>query len=59
MLMREVAELSNEEKEKAQQLNQILRKVPDDPATLLRNKMRLEYQNRLRQRTPQGVQKSW
>lgn len=59
MAMREVAELSNEEKEKAQQLNQILRKVPDDPATLLRNKMRLEYQNRLRQRTPQGVQKSW
>ncbi|PAJ72806.1 hypothetical protein CJF42_19225 [Pseudoalteromonas sp. NBT06-2] len=59
MAMREVAELSNEEKEKAQQLNQILRKVPDDPATLLRNKMKLEYQNRLRQRTPQGVQKSW
>ncbi len=52
-------ELTAEEKEKAQQLSQLLRKVPDDPATLLRNKMQLEYQNRLRQRTPQGVTKSW
>lgn len=53
------AELTNEEKEKAQQLNQLLRKVPDDPAILLRNKMQLEAQKRNYQRRPQGVEKSW
>ncbi|CAM3879787.1 MULTISPECIES: vWA domain-containing protein [Pseudoalteromonas] len=53
------AELTNEEKEKAQQLSQLLRKVPDDPAILLRNKMQLEAQKRNYQRRPQGVEKSW
>ena len=53
------AQLTNEEKEKAQQLNQLLRKVPDDPAILLRNKMQLEAQKRNYQRRPQGVEKSW
>lgn len=52
-------ELTNEEKEKAQQLNQLLRKVPDDPAILLRNKMQLEAQKRQYQRRPTGVEKSW
>lgn len=55
----QTAELTNEEKEKAQQLNQLLRKVPDDPAILLRNKMQLEAQKRNYQRRPQGVEKSW
>ncbi|MGO2127764.1 MAG: VWA domain-containing protein [Pseudoalteromonas prydzensis] len=55
----QTAELTNEEKEKAQQLNQLLRKVPDDPAILLRNKMQLEAQKRNHQRRPQGVEKSW
>lgn len=55
----QTAELSNEEKEKAQQLSQLLRKVPDDPAILLRNKMQLEAQKRNYQRRPQGVEKSW
>ena len=50
---------ANEEKEKAQQLNQLLRKVPDDPAILLRNKMQLEAQKRQYQRRPTGVEKSW
>ena len=53
------AELTNEEKEKAQRLNQLLRKVPDDPAILLRNKMQLEAQKRQYQRRPTGVEKSW
>lgn len=53
------AELTNEEKEKAQQINQLLRKVPDDPAILLRNKMQLEAQKRQYQRRPTGVEKSW
>ncbi|TMP26951.1 hypothetical protein CWB99_16755 [Pseudoalteromonas rubra] len=51
--------LTPEEKEKAQQLDQLLRKVPDDPAILLRNKMLLESQQRVRQRRPRGVEKSW
>jgi len=55
----QAAELTNEEKEKAQQLNQLLRKVPDDPAILLRNKMQLEAQKRKYQRRPKGVEKSW
>ncbi|HEA18877.1 MAG TPA: VWA domain-containing protein [Pseudoalteromonas prydzensis] len=55
----QTAELTNEEKEKAQQLNQLLRKIPDDPAILLRNKMQLEAQKRNHQRRPQGVEKSW
>jgi len=48
------------EKEQQQKLQQLLRKVTDDPATLLRNKMILE--NRKRQqskRTPKGAQKQW
>ena len=55
----QASELTNEEKEKAQQLNQLLRKVPDDPAILLRNKMQLEAQKRQYQRRHTGVEKSW
>jgi len=55
----QASELTNEEKEQAQQLNQLLRKVPDDPAILLRNKMQLEAQKRQYQRRPTGVEKSW
>ena len=52
--------LTPEEKEKMQVINQLLRKVPDDPAILLRNKMKLESQKRYRQRIQQqGVEKSW
>ena len=53
-------ELTPEEKEQVQIINQLLRKVPDDPAILLRNKMKLESQKRYRQRIQQqGVEKSW
>ncbi|WP_440056744.1 VWA domain-containing protein (plasmid) [Pseudoalteromonas sp. T1lg65] len=55
----EARELTPEEIEKAQQLNQLLRKVPDDPAILLRNKMLLEAQQRKQRRLPRGVEKSW
>jgi Ca-activated chloride channel family protein len=55
----QASELTNEEKEKAQQINQLLRKVPDDPAILLRNKMQLEAQKRQYKRRPTGVEKSW
>lgn len=48
------------EQEQQQKIQQLLRKVSDDPATLLRNKMILE--NRKRQqsnRAPKGAKKSW
>ncbi|MFY8272854.1 VWA domain-containing protein [Pseudoalteromonas sp. SSDWG2] len=55
------AQLSPEEREKMQQLNQLLRKIPDEPEILLRNKMQLEAQKRqrYRRRLPQGEEKSW
>ena len=45
--------------EQQQQLNNLLRKVQDDPALLLRNKMYLEYQKRQQQRLPKGVDQQW
>jgi Ca-activated chloride channel homolog len=45
--------------EQQQQLNNLLRKVQDDPALLLRNKMYLEYQKRQHQRLPKGVDQQW
>ncbi|CCQ12473.1 TPR domain protein in aerotolerance operon [Pseudoalteromonas luteoviolacea B = ATCC 29581] len=51
--------LTPEEREKAEKIKHLLRKVPDDPAILLRNKMQLEAQKRGQQRYPTGVEKSW
>lgn len=47
--------------EKAQQLEQWMNRVPDDPSILLRNKMLLESQKRRQRRTsePQGEDKKW
>lgn len=53
----EESQLSREEKEQMQEIQQLLRKIPDDPSILLRNKMRLEYQKRKyqqQQNTPPG-----
>ncbi|MBE0348491.1 hypothetical protein [Pseudoalteromonas peptidolytica] len=58
-MVQESRPLTPEEIEKAQQLNQLLRKVPDEPAILLRNKMQLEAQKRKQRRLPRGVEKSW
>ena len=58
-MMQDSRPLTPEEIEKAQQLNQLLRKVPDDPAILLRNKMQLEAQQRKQRRLPRGAEKSW
>jgi Ca-activated chloride channel family protein len=53
-------EPTTEEKEQLQEIQQLLRKIPDDPSILLRNKMRLEYQKRRQQQqnSPPGA-KSW
>lgn len=47
--------------EKAQQLKQWMKRVPDDPSILLRNKMLLESQRRNARRAsePQGEKKKW
>ncbi|SEH71608.1 Ca-activated chloride channel family protein [Rheinheimera pacifica] len=45
--------------EEQQQLDNLLRKVQDDPALLLRNKMYLEYLKRQQQRLPKGVDEQW
>lgn len=45
-------ELTDEEKEQQQRIENLMRKVPDDPAFLLKRKMQLEAQKRQRQRMP-------
>lgn len=49
----------NATEEEQQQLDNLLRKVQDDPALLLRNKMYLEYLKRQQQRLPTGVDEQW
>ncbi|MDB2331657.1 tetratricopeptide repeat protein, partial [Alteromonas sp.] len=45
-------ELTDEEKEEMQRMENLMRRVPDDPAFLLKRKMLLEAQKRKRQRMP-------
>lgn len=58
----EKPELSAEEQEQQQALNQWLRRVPDDPSGLMRNKFQYEYNKRRREsfdrpmRSPDGQQ---
>ena len=47
------------EEELQQQMQQWLNRIEDDPAVLLRNKMRYEAQQRRRQSPPPGVEKQW
>ena len=42
-----------------QQMQQWLNRIEDDPAVLLRNKMRYEAEKRRRQGPPPGVEKQW
>ena len=46
------AELSDEEREEQERLQSLLKRVPDDPAFLLKRKMQIEAQKRQRQRAP-------
>jgi Ca-activated chloride channel family protein len=52
-------DIDNKAQEAEQKHQQLLNKVTDDPYLLLRNKMRLEYQKRRHEGTPQGVTKKW
>lgn len=45
--------------EQRQQMEQWLNRIQDDPAVLLRNKMRLEAQRREQNRLPRGVEQEW
>ncbi|WP_057831767.1 vWA domain-containing protein [Colwellia sp. TT2012] len=51
--------IDNKAQELEQKHQQLLNKVTDDPYLLLRNKMRLEYQKRRHEGSPQGVTKKW
>ena len=56
--MQQSEELTDEQKEQLQKIENWLRKVPDDPAFLLKRKMLLEQQRRQRQRLPSD-KKNW
>lgn len=45
-------ELTDEQREQQQRMENLMRRVPDDPAFLLKRKMQLEAQKRQRQRMP-------
>lgn len=49
----------NASPEESQQLENLLRKVQDDPSLLLKNKMLLEHQQRQQIAVPQGVTQEW
>jgi Ca-activated chloride channel family protein len=52
-------ELTDEEKEQMQRMQNLLNKVPDDPAFLLKRKMQIEAQQRKRERAPGNLQRNW
>lgn len=49
----------NANAEQSQQLDNLLRKVQDDPSLLLRRKMAIEYQKRRYDQPPAGVVEEW
>ncbi|MGX5914526.1 VWA domain-containing protein [Aliidiomarina sp. Khilg15.8] len=53
-LMRD--DLTDEERE---ELEQLLRRIPNDPALLLRNRLRLEAERRRHGQPPRGAQRQW
>jgi Ca-activated chloride channel family protein len=55
----EQRELTDEEKEQMQRLQNLLRKVPDDPGYLLKQKMLREHNLRKRERMPTQLQRNW
>jgi Ca-activated chloride channel family protein len=51
--------MTDEERENIQRLENLLKKVPDDPAFLLKRKMMLENQQRRRNRAPSQTKRTW
>lgn len=52
-------ELTDEQREQMQRMQNLLNRVPDDPAFLLKRKMQIESQQRKNQRTPSNTQGNW
>lgn len=52
-------ELSDEEKQEQQDIEKILRRIPDDPGGLLRAKFRYQSRQQNRQRKPPNKQERW
>jgi len=52
-------ELTDEQKEQMQRMQNLLNRVPDDPAFLLKRKMQIESQRRKRERLPTHIQGNW
>jgi Ca-activated chloride channel family protein len=53
------AELTDEQREQMQRMQNLLNRVPDDPAFLLKRKMQIESQRRKRERLPTNIQGNW
>ena len=52
-------ELTDEQKEQQQRLENLMRRIPDDPAFLLKRKMQLEAQKRRREQLPASRRSEW
>ena len=52
-------ELTDEQKEQMQRMQNLLNRVPDDPAFLLKRKMQIESQRRKTERLPTNIQGNW
>jgi Ca-activated chloride channel family protein len=55
----EEEELTDEQREQMQRMQNLLNRVPDDPAFLLKRKMQIESQRRKRERLPTNIQGNW
>jgi Ca-activated chloride channel family protein len=52
-------ELTDVQREQMQRMQNLLNRVPDDPAFLLKRKMQIESQQRKRERLPTNIQGNW
>jgi Ca-activated chloride channel family protein len=52
-------ELTDEQREQMQRMQNLLNRVPDDPAFLLKRKMQIESQRRKTERLPTNIQGNW
>ena len=55
----EEEELTDEQREQMQRMQNLLNRVPDNPAFLLKRKMQIESQRRKRERLPTNIQGNW
>jgi Ca-activated chloride channel family protein len=52
-------ELTDEQREQMQRMQNLLNRIPDDPAFLLKRKMLIESQRRKTERLPTNIQGNW